>query len=213
MRFLLIALLSLTTLPGPLAATAAQAPSPLAVTAVSIWAAPLVPGSDLDPSDPLTFDRTKSALHFISVSTGAPVLPEDFDAFYTSVVELLPADISTAIVQEVVISQYGLGTRAFSIVDEDLLYDVIVSYDGQYLYMLMAIGIETSSSAMPMLSGIAEKLFSPSRPDRSTATMRLFLEGFAPDRGESFESFLGRLPQRAEVPAEYQLLDEEVIVS
>jgi hypothetical protein len=159
------------------------------------------------------FDRTKSALYFIAMSPGAPVLSQDFDAFYTSTVALLPTDISTTTVQEVVVPQYGLGARAISVVDEGLVYDVIVSYDGQGLYLLMAIGIATTSSAMPMLNGIAEQLFDPARPDRSTATMRLFLDGFTPDRDGSYDSLLGRLPHRAEVPAEYQLLDEEVLVS
>jgi len=43
--------------------------------------------------------------------------------------------------------------------------------------------------------------------------MQLFQEEFEPGTSIGYESLLTRLPQRAEIPAEYQLLGQEVFIS
>jgi hypothetical protein len=212
MRFLLIAVLSLASWFGPMSASATQVQSPLVASAVSIWAALLVPGTELDASDPGALDNAGADLMFMSFIFGETLLPSHFDGAYSGVVEAFPPETSTPI-QEVDVPQYGLGSRAISVTSDGLLFEVVMSYDQQYIYTLMAFATENSPSAMPTLIRIADQLFDPARPDYSTETMQVFLKEFAPAAEGPSETLLAGLPQRAEVPAEYQFLDEEVVIS
>jgi hypothetical protein len=213
MRFLLIAVLSVAAWFAPLSASAAQVQSPLYVTVVSLWGAPVTPGTVLDPSDPGVLDHTAALLSFASYSTGDPLLPQDLDARFSELVGSFPTDLSTGSVQEVNVPPYGLGSRGGTGIEEGLLYDFIVIYDERHMYLFMALAEENSPSAMPILTGIADQMFDPTRPDYSTETVRVLLEGFSVGVDAPHEPLLSRLPQRAEVPAEYQLLFQDAIIT
>jgi hypothetical protein len=212
MRFLLIAVLSVAAWLGPASASATQIQSPLYVTVASIWGAPLVPGTTLDPEDPGVLDQTGAVLVFVSYSTGETILPQELDTKFNVFTESFPVDGSTAPVQEVVVPQYGLGSRAGTGIQEGLLYDFIVSYDDLSLYLFLAVAPENSPSAMPILTSIADQTFDPARPAYPTETLREFVGGFAQEVEGPRASLLSRLPQRTEIPSEYQLLDEVVII-
>jgi hypothetical protein len=100
------------------------------------------------------------------------------------------------------------------VIGEGLRFDVIASYDDVFSYALVAIAAATSPSEMSVLTGIADQMFAPTRPEYLTGTMQLFQEEFEP-RGAltNSESLLTRLPQPSEIPAEYQLLGQEVFIS
>jgi hypothetical protein len=83
MQFLFIAVLSLAAWLGPASASAEQVRSPLAVTAVSVWARPATPGTTLDPSDPHVMGLAGSILSFTLVSSGDQYTSQILDSYYT----------------------------------------------------------------------------------------------------------------------------------
>jgi hypothetical protein len=84
MRFLLIAVLSLGAWFGPVSESAAQVQPQSVVSAVSIWFAPLVPGTVLDPSDPQVLDKSSAGLVFTSISYGETLLPWSYPGLVDS---------------------------------------------------------------------------------------------------------------------------------
>jgi hypothetical protein len=146
-----------------MSASATQAKSPLVVTAVSVWASPAAPGTQLDPSDPHVLRLAGRILSFTLVSSGDQYMPQFLDSYYTETIESLPGETGT--IEEVVVPQYGQGSRAATGIGEGLRFDVIASYDGKFSYALVALAAATSPSAIPTLSAIAEQLFAPARPD------------------------------------------------
>ena len=96
-------------------------------------------------------------LSFTLVSSGEQYMPQFLDSYYTDTIESLPGE--TGAVEEVVVSQYGQGSRAATAISEGLRFDVIASYDGKFSYVLVAVAASTSPSAMPILSAIADQLF------------------------------------------------------
>ena len=214
MRSLLVAMFALAAWFGPMSASATQAQSPLVVSALSVWAMPVAPGTTLDPTDPHVLSLAGSVLSFTLVSPGDEnfhYIPQDVDRYYTETIESLPGETGT--IEEMAVPQYGQKSRAASIVDEGLQFDVIASTDGQFLYVLMALAAETSPSEMSILTEIVDQMFDPTRPEYLTDTMQLFQEEFEPGTSIGYEPLLTRLPQRAEIPAEYQLLGHEVFIS
>jgi hypothetical protein len=212
MRFLFIAVLSLAAWLGPASVSAEQVQSPLVVTAVSIWAAPLTPGTELDASDPGALDHASALLQFTSFIYVEAVPSERFGSAYSGLVESYSRETSVPI-QEVDIPQYNLGSRAMRITSNGFLYEVLMSYDQQFVYIFTAMQRESSQPQMPVLTRVADQLFDPARPDYSTAAMQIVLKEYAPPAEGPSEALLAGLPQRPEVPAEYQLLDEEVIIT
>jgi hypothetical protein len=93
------------------------------------------------------------------------------------------------------------------------LLDYLLVHDDQTISILMTVATESSPTGMPTLTGFADQAFYPARPDHSTSGARVFLQQFVPALGDSYESLLGQLPQRAENPTEYHLVDEGVIIS
>jgi hypothetical protein len=178
-----------------------------------MWILPIVPGTELDAFDPRVLDQAASAVVFMSYSSSDTSLPESLDNVYFGMIEAEPADVTPATVRELVVPHYGEQSRAFTMVGGGFLLDYLLVHDDQTISILMTAATESSPSGMPTLTGFADQAFYPARPDHSTSGARVFLQQFVPALGDSYESLLGQLPQRAENPTEYHLVDEGVIIS
>jgi hypothetical protein len=146
------------------------------------------------------------------MTTGDALQPEDFDTAYNDVIGSFATNPSNANAAEVVVPQYVIESRGVSIISDGILYDSLVSYDVLSFYVFAAIAPENSPSQMPTLISIADQALDPARPNYTTEAMQTMVDGFAAEVGGRYLPLLNRLPNSSEIPAEYQLIDEEVVI-
>lgn len=193
---------------GPVAAQ--DIPS---TTAVSMWVEPNEPGVYLDAADPDVANNIASALLFVTVTSDQDLTTADFDNFATTAANGMIDNMSAEDVTEPEVTEVGDGSRGVSFTSNGLQIDLLFAYEDRSLFMYMSLAPGATTSEMDRLDEIATATFDPDRTLPEGGLMSQFAGGFAPDATGNDARPLSALPNRNEVPDEFQLLDEEVFVS
>jgi hypothetical protein len=178
-----------------------------------MWGKPTTPGAALDPWDPQIVKLTSSVLMFAYIDVSHPVTLQAFDQACGAQIAQLKQEGAAEQFHDVVIPTYGLGSKGVTGTTEQNVWDLICAYDTHRFYTLMSVQKPGSPSNLSLLIGVANQMFAPSRSPLLPPLTQAYVTGFESTSSKTHALPLSRLPTRQEVPADYQFLDEEVIVS
>jgi hypothetical protein len=208
-RAVLVAIV-LALLVSPVAALAQSADSEWTYTvAVSLWARPAIPGAMLDAYDPALADAVEQLLFFYVVDFPRAISQEEFASAYQELV------VAAGIVDPTPLTPSpGLLTDsvAFAGEGEGFAASVIVAYENDLMYVAMELDTSGEANDGSAFDDLVRGYLASIRQSPAPPLMEALESGFVDNAQFRTERPLGLLPSRSDIPADFQLLDKDLLL-